>query len=182
MDRKVIKKSRNFIKKVTKTNRIVFFFVLALESRTKQRLNVLLNLIQLEDATFYKELNVRPLMNPKHNSQSQLATRPTLKRIKTILSTLEERFDVKFKFSYELPHLNVLGITGYKRDTYKTVFVEVIDDTVQLKNVVVDDQLCMNDIVKSTNGVAVNGFMRVKLRLLDKMDEALLVVSKERLS
>lgn len=161
------------------TNFNCFSLFLALEGRSKQRLNVLLNLIQLEDVKLYRELggDVRPLMNPKHNTERHLATRPTLKRIYRVLSTLEEMVGLKFNYSYEIPHLNLMGVTGYERTgTYKRVYVEVVDESVRLKNRDVGeddlgDGVNLNDVV--------NGFMSAKLRVLDKRDEALLVVSSD---
>lgn len=137
---------------------------LGTESSSKQRLNVLLNLIQLESPKFYQQLNVKPLMNPKHNDQRQLAKRPTLRRVYKALNQLtNEKFNVKFKLTYEVPHLNLLGITGYLKGTYKVVFVEVLDDSVMLRN-----------------RNSPNGLMKSKLRALAKMDEALLKVDSCR--
>lgn len=87
--------------------------------------------------------------------------RPLLRRVHDALQNVSVKLDLKFRYTHEIPHLNLLGLTGFRKNVYKTVYVEVLDDFVRVKN---------------TEGVF--GLMRVKLRVLEKREEVLLVVSR----
>lgn len=85
--------------------------------------------------------------------------RPLLRRVHDALQNLSVKFELKFRYSHEIPHLNLIGVTGFRKNIYKSIYVEVLDDYVRLKN---------------ADGVY--GPMRVKLRVLEGRDEALLLV------
>lgn len=70
----------------------------------------------------------------------------------------------KFDLTFEIPHLSICGITGYSKKIYKTVYIEVLDEYVCIRNK-------RNMLI---------GPMQLKLRILREMDDALIVVSTER--
>lgn len=72
----------------------------------------------------------------------------------------------KFELNCQIPGLNIVGITGFKKNIYKAVHIELLDEYTTMKNV--------EDMP--------TGFMQLKLRLLDKLDEALIVVGKHKMN
>ncbi|GJQ80833.1 hypothetical protein Trydic_g9419 [Trypoxylus dichotomus] len=117
-----------------------------IKSRTKQRLNLLLMCIFFENKKLFREFNVKAQRCQFQNTEQQLE---------------EPQMAVnKFEISYEIPHLPICGITGYSKKVYKTVFVEVLDDYVCVKN--------YNNMP--------SGPMQLKLRILREMDNALITI------
>lgn len=92
----------------------------------------------------------------------QINKRPLLQRVYDSLKVMAKSHSInRFEMGCQIPHLNIVGITGYKRKIYKTVHVEVLDETTSVKN---EENLP-------------HGLMDLKLRILDKMEEGLIVVS-----
>lgn len=78
------------------------------------------------------------------------------------LTEIRRKHDInKFELNCQIPGLNIVGITGYKKNIYKVVHIEVLDEYTTLKNV----------------ENMPTGLMQLKLRLLEKQNEALIVVS-----
>lgn len=132
--------------------------------RTNQfkRLNLLLTAIYFENQPLFKELGIRIKGGPTLNKEEQLNSRPTLKRVYDNLKVILPKTELnKFDITSQVPHLDILGITGFKRNIYKAVHVEVLDDVTSLKN---------SESLPS-------GIMKMKLRILDGSEEGLVVVS-----
>lgn len=137
-----------------------------MKSKSKARLNILLSAIRFEAPEFYVRLNIKPTGTYMFNEELQIQNRPTLKRVYEILTTMknEENSDVtKFLYTCEVPYLNIVGITGFKTNHHKAVFVEVLDDFVCVKN-------------KEHHPI---GPMQMKLRILDRFDEAVIKVEED---
>lgn len=131
------------------------------KTRAKDRLNLLLNLIYLENRPLFKEINIKPQGNPIFNREIRIERRPILTRVFESLKAVQSKNDIhKFEINFQIPYLNIAGITGYKKNIYKAVYLEVLDDDVCVKN-------C--DYQPS-------GLMKLKLRILQGFDEALIVV------
>lgn len=129
--------------------------------KKKTQLNLLTSCIFFEDKEFYKKLSVRPIYDT-YNLNFQLNKRPLLDKIMNNLKKIAEKHDLnKFELNCQIPGLNIIGITGYKKNIYKVVNIEVLDEYTTMKNV----------------ENMPTGLMQLKLRLLERLDEALIVVS-----
>lgn len=141
---------------------IVFFFV-AEKSLANHRLNLLCTCMYFEDRNYFKELNIQPIHLSDYNETAQLKKRPQLQRILENLKLLSHKDKInRFEVAINIPHLNILGIVGYENKIYKSVYIEVMDEFTSLKNV---------------DETTPNGLMQLKLRILDGMEEGVIVVS-----
>lgn len=130
-------------------------------TRSKDRLNLLLSLMYFENRPLFNKYGIKPPNEWNFNQKLQLNKRPILKRVLENLKGVGDKFDIsKFQVTAEVPFLNVIGITGYRKNVYKAVYIEVIDNYVSAKNKT--DHL--------------SGNMQLKLRILNGLEEALLVV------
>lgn len=128
---------------------------------SKVQLNLLTSCIFFEDKDFYKKLNL-PLSKCNYNTQLQMTQRPLLGKLMNNLKEMGSKLDIsKFELNCQIPGLNIIGITGYKKNIYKAVHIEILDEYTTLKN--------------TENKPT--GLMQLKLRLLEQQDEALIVVS-----
>lgn len=115
-----------------------------------------------EDIDMYNNLKTRPDLSCKYNINKQLQKRSILKDIINHFSVIAKEFDMdKCNLQCQIPSINIIGITGFQKNIYRSVNIEVLDDYTCLKN---------TDRVPT-------GLMALKLRLLDKCDEALIIVS-----
>lgn len=131
-------------------------------SYTKAQLNLLQSCIFYEDRELFQNLNLHPFRDT-YNMDAQIKKRPLLTDVLETLKKIAQKHDLnKFELNCQIPGLNIIGITGYKKTIYKAVHIELLDEFTTLKN---------------TNNVP-TGFMQLKLRLLEKCDEALIVVGK----
>lgn len=114
-----------------------------------------------ENKPLFKELNIKPDASNKLDKELQMKRRPVLKRVLDNLKAVLHKTELnKFEANYQVPHLNILGITGYKKNIYKAVHIEVLDDYVCVKN-----EECRE-----------RGLMQLKLRILDGFEEAVILV------
>ncbi|VEN60225.1 unnamed protein product, partial [Callosobruchus maculatus] len=124
------------------------------------KLNLLLSCIFFEDRPLFQKLNIHPQFED-YETKFQLEKRPLLSKVMKSLEAASCNNDItKFEMSCQIPGLNVLGITGYKKNIYKAVNIEVLDEYTTLKN--------SED--KPT------GLMQLKLRILNGAEEGLIVV------
>ncbi|XP_050294483.1 uncharacterized protein LOC126734789 [Anthonomus grandis grandis] len=131
----------------------------------QQSLNLLLTSIYYEDPNLFQKLKI-PLEATSHvyNQDYQLAKRPVLRKvIQSLKSTFPQNKLDTFQINCQVPYLNIVGITGYQKKIYKTVNIEILDEYTTLKN---------SDNVPS-------GLMQLKMRILDKCDEALIVICED---
>ncbi|KAF5292294.1 hypothetical protein FQA39_LY03328 [Lamprigera yunnana] len=123
--------------------------------------NLLLSIIEYEDKELLDDLNVKtvPFLNfiPEH----QLKSRPSLNGLLSVVETTSTGIE-KFDINCQISHLNILGITGYKNGK-EAVNLELLDEYTCLKN----------------TDHHPNGFMQLKLRILEDSDIPLIVVRKE---
>ncbi|XP_017781425.1 PREDICTED: uncharacterized protein LOC108566167 [Nicrophorus vespilloides] len=137
------------------------------KTKSKDKLNMLLSCMQLENLSLFKELQLKPQSFQYYNIKKQLSYRPNLERVYGILKELSDSVELnKFEYECQIPHVQIVGITGYKKNIYKSVFIEVFDDYVCVKNKI--------DYA--------SGLMQLKLRLLDKMDQGLIIISTDDLN
>lgn len=129
----------------------------------KDSLELLLYCIYYEESHLFQELKIQPeKMARNYNMDVQLAKRPTLRKIIDNLTTIGLEHDMdKFEVGCQIPGINIIGVTGFQKKIYKSVHIEVLDEYTCLKN---------SDNVPS-------GLMQLKLRILEKSDEGLIVVS-----
>lgn len=128
---------------------------------SKTQLNLLASCIFYEDKKLYRKLSIRPFQD-NYNMNFQLQKRPLLSKIMNILKPISKKYDIsRFEMNCQVPGLNIIGITGYRKQIYKVVNIEILDEYTVLKN---------------TQNMP-TGLMQLKLRLLEKLDEALIVVS-----
>ena len=125
-------------------------------------MNLLLTCLYFENKAIFKTLCRKLEMPQVTNLETHLCHRPCLKRVHNALKSLTPFVDVdKYELNFQVPHLNVCGITGYKKKIYKHVHVEIFDEYVCLKN----------------TEFALVGLMKLKMRILDGLDEAVVTVS-----
>lgn len=137
--------------------------LLAEKSLSNKRLNLLLTCMYFEDPEYFKQLNVQPVNLSDYNTSSQLGKRPQLQRVLDSVKTLARKQNInRFELSTNVPHLNILGIVGFENKIYKSVYIEVLDEFTSLKNV---------------REQTPNGLMQLKLRILDRTEEGVIVVS-----
>lgn len=134
--------------------------------KNKAQINLLSSCIFYEDKELYKKYSLSPFQD-NYNISFQIRKRPLLNKIMCNLKQIAKKHDVnKFELNCQIPGLNIVGITGYKNNIYKVVHIEVLDEYTTLKN------------VESMP----TGLMQLKLRLLEKFDEALIVVGNKKIS
>ncbi|XP_066263015.1 uncharacterized protein [Euwallacea similis] len=127
-----------------------------------ESLNLLLTCIYYEDPELFYQLNLRPQQTSSsaYNQNIQLAKRPTLQTIVDNLKSIAVQNGIdKYEVGCQVPFINIIGIAGFQKKIYKTVNIEVLDQYTCLKN---------TDNVPS-------GLMKLKLRILDRCDEGLIV-------
>lgn len=118
-------------------------------------------MIYFENKPLFKEINTKPQGNPMFNRDVHVERRPVLTRVFENLKALQSKNELnKFEINFQIPYLNIAGITGYRKNIYKAIYLEVLDDYVCVKN-------C--DYKPS-------GPMKLKLRILQRFEEALIVV------
>lgn len=142
-------------------------YFLAKNSKTNLRLTLLLYAILIEDPELAKKLPVKAPLKRDHDYSNvfQLRKRGQLQRVLNNLDRIKRDLNIsKFELSYEVPHTNIVGITGFRSGGTKAVFIEVLDDYTRIRNVDSDVPV---------------GLMSLKLRLLDHSEEGVLVVNFE---
>lgn len=131
------------------------------ESNLNKRLNLLLTAIYFENRPVFRNLNVKIRGSPRFDKEDQVNKRPVLKRVFDGLKVILPKTELnKFEFTSQIPYIQIVGITGFKKNIYKAVHVEVLDEETSLKN---SDSLP-------------TGLMQMKLRILDGSEEGLVVV------
>nr|XP_022907253.1 uncharacterized protein LOC111418809 [Onthophagus taurus] len=135
------------------------------KSRTKIRLNLFLSCLYFENRQLFNDLNTtlepfRPVHTKLH-----LERRPHFSWVYEMLLTLKSDLpkNLRFEITYEVPHLDICGITGYNKENKKEVYIEVLDETTCVRN----------------RESWPNGPMFLKLRLLKSLPEALIVIDEE---
>ncbi|XP_050500123.1 uncharacterized protein LOC126880354 isoform X1 [Diabrotica virgifera virgifera] len=140
--------------------------IYGVNTHTKQRLNLLITCISYENKELLKDLSIPPAVQLDYDMKYQLEKRPELQRICSDLQTSIGNSELnKFELSCQVPGVNIIGITGYKNNTHSSVFLEVLDEYTRLKN---------------TESMP-TGLMELKLRLLNQLDEAVVLVDTEEL-
>ncbi|RZC42600.1 uncharacterized protein BDFB_005045, partial [Asbolus verrucosus] len=116
---------------------------------------------QLLDPDLLKKLPIKPTYIPNTVfSEYQLRKRPLIQQLLNTLNILMPKLNLnRFELTQEIPHLNIVGITGYRNKSEKAVYIEVLDDYTRIKNVEEDVPV---------------GLMALKLRLLDRSEEGFL--------
>ncbi|CAH2002482.1 unnamed protein product [Acanthoscelides obtectus] len=128
--------------------------------QNKHKLNQLLSCIFFEDRPLFQKLNIHPQCED-YEQKFQMEKRPLLTKVMKNLESASCSNEItKFELGCQIPGLNILGITGYKKNIYKAVNIEVLDEYTVLKNT--ED--------KPT------GPMQLKLRLLNGAEEGLIVI------
>nr|CAI5829608.1 unnamed protein product [Callosobruchus analis] len=137
--------------------------VLRIRGTSKQnnhKVNLLLSCIFFEDRPLFQKLNIHPQFED-YETKFQLEKRPLLSKVMNILEATSWNNDItKYEMGCQIPGLNVLGIIGYRKNIYKAVNIEVLDEYTTLKNT--ED--------KPT------GLMQLKLRILNGVEEGLIVL------
>ncbi|KAK9872463.1 hypothetical protein WA026_017932 [Henosepilachna vigintioctopunctata] len=131
----------------------------------KQKWNQLLTCIFHEDLPLFKKINIRPHGENSFYLPQHLKDRPCLENILRSLKYIGIKMDMKFEVGYQIPYMNILGITGYTKNIIKVVNIEVLDHFTTLKNT--DNRP--------------TGLMQMKLRILDGFEEALIVIKEKDL-
>nr|XP_023022506.1 uncharacterized protein LOC111510793 [Leptinotarsa decemlineata] len=140
-------------------------FIKATDSPTKLRLNLLLACMFYEDRGMFREFNIQPESDMPYDQSRQLRKRPVLQRIFDNTKHIKFRTAInRYEMSCQIPGLNILGITAYNKSIYKVLHMEVMDEYTRLKNV--------KEIIPS-------GLMELKLRLLEKQNEGILLIYSE---
>lgn len=113
-----------------------------------------------EDKKLYNTIRLSPFRS-EYDMSFQIKKRPMLQEILKNLKTIATKHDInKFDLNCQIPGLNIIGITGYSNTIHKVVHIELLDQYTTMKNT--DNEP--------------TGLMQLKLRLLEKFDEALIVV------
>lgn len=127
-----------------------------------RRLNILLTAIFFENRPVFRDFNITIKGNPNFNKNEQIRKRPTLKRVFDNLKVILPKTELsKFEFNSQIPYFEIIGITGFKKNIYKAVNVEVLDEFTSLRN----------------TDSSPSGLMQMKLRILNGLEEGLIVVS-----
>ncbi|XP_018570999.1 uncharacterized protein LOC108910774 [Anoplophora glabripennis] len=127
----------------------------------KQRLDLLITCIYFEDRKLYKEINIPLHTNVYQNIDQQLEKRPLLLKVFENLKSIPSKFEVnKYTLECQVPNLNIIGITGYRKKIYKAVHIEILDDYTCMKN---------TDSLPS-------GLMSLKLRIMEQFDEGIIAI------
>lgn len=115
-----------------------------------------------EEKKLLREIGTYPKTNVDYNMTTQFEKRPLLQKVTTNLKDISRTHELnKFEVDCQVPGINIIGITGYKKNIYKSIYIEVLDDYTTLKN------------TKSLP----TGLMQLKLRLLEHSNEAVILVS-----
>lgn len=132
------------------------------ESNLTKRLNLLLTAIYFENRPVFRDYDLKVKGAPNFNREQQVHNRPHLKRVMDNLKVILPKTELnKFEFTSQIPYLDIVGIVGFKKNIYKSVYIEVLDESNCLKN---------TDFLPS-------GIMKMKLRILNGFEEGLVVVS-----
>ncbi|XP_018332547.1 uncharacterized protein LOC108742040 isoform X2 [Agrilus planipennis] len=135
------------------------------KSRCKYRLNLLLSAIQFEDREMYKNLNIKP-QGEDYDLNYQIQNRPVLLRIHENLKLLSKTSSLNvFEINFQIPYLNIAGITGFKNNIYKAVNIEILDEYTSVKK-----KFCYP-----------SGLMQLKLRMLRTMSEPVVTICQEEI-
>ncbi|KAF5300865.1 hypothetical protein FQR65_LT09027 [Abscondita terminalis] len=127
-------------------------------TKSLPHLNLLLSIIEYEDKNLFKDLNLEYSLVTNFNFNQQIKSRPLLEKLLSAVQSTSTELD-KFEINYQILHLNILGITGYKRGN-KAVNIELLDTYTCVKN-------------KENHP---NGWMQLKLRILEEFEEPLITV------
>lgn len=129
---------------------------------SQDSLDLLLTCIYFEDPELFHDLKIRPERVNNYHMNFQLKKRPVLQKIRDNLKNvaIENSID-KFDLGCQVPYINIVGITGFQKKIYKAVNIEVLDEYTCLKN----------------TANTPTGLMQLKLRILEKCEEGLVVVS-----
>ncbi|KAH1014753.1 uncharacterized protein LOC109536378 isoform X1 [Dendroctonus ponderosae] len=134
---------------------------------SQDSLNLLLTCIYYENPELFKELNICLEKPQPYNFSFQLNKRPALRQIVDSLKRAPLRNNIdRYETACQVPFINIIGVVGLQKRLYKTVNVEVLDGFTCLKN---------------TNN-SPTGFMQLKLRLLEKRDEGLIVMEQNEVA
>ncbi|XP_060536151.1 uncharacterized protein LOC132708060 [Cylas formicarius] len=133
------------------------------KSLAKERLNLLLTCMYFEDRKLFDSIKLRHERGNEYNMNIQLQKRPLLNRVFDNLKNVYGNSIDRFQFVCQVPYVNIIGIRGFRNKVYKAVNIEVLDEYTCMKN---SDHLP-------------TGLMDLKLRILDKCDEGLIVIIKE---
>lgn len=127
-----------------------------------RRLNTLLTVIFFENRPVFRDLNIKIKGSPSFNKGEQIRKRPILKRVFDNLKVILPKTELtKLEFNSQIPYFEIVGITGLKKNIYKAVNVEVLDEFTSLRN----------------TESKPSGLMQMKLRILNGFEEGLIVVS-----
>lgn len=123
--------------------------------------------MKFENPCLFKKIGIELVGEFFFNVDLQIKNRPYLQRIfESLISISVDHKVLRFSYTCEVPHLNVVGITGFGTNDKKLVHIEVFDDFVCVKN----------------KPNQFTGNMQMKLRILENQDEALITVSNFWLS
>ncbi|KAJ8925933.1 hypothetical protein NQ315_009785 [Exocentrus adspersus] len=133
---------------------------------TRARLNLLLTCMYFEDRNLYNKINIHPETSAEYNMEPQLQKRELLLKVYNTLKSIPAKFEInKYTLACQAPHINIIGITGYRKKIYKAVHIELLDSYTCLKN---------------TCGVP-SGLMQLKLRIMEKGEEGIIVISADEI-
>lgn len=117
--------------------------------RTVQHLHLLVSAIETEDPDLFRRLHLKTVPSDFVNYELQMKSRPLLQKI---YDTLNSSASIdRVELATQVPHLNIVGLTIFKNDQ-KAVNIELLDSYCCVKN-----QECHP-----------NGYMQLKLRILDE--------------
>lgn len=132
------------------------------ESHLTKRLNILLTAIYFENRPVFRDYNMKMQRSSTFDKEEQIRKRPILTRIFSNLKVILPKTELsKFEFSCQIPYLEIVGIIGFKKNIYKAMNIEILDEFTSLRN----------------TESRPSGLMQMKLRILDGFEEGLIVVS-----
>ncbi|KAK4884184.1 hypothetical protein RN001_000455 [Aquatica leii] len=129
--------------------------------KTVPHLNLLLSIIEYEENQLFQDLHLKYSSLTNFNSNQQIKSRPMLEKLLSIVQSTSTDIE-KFEINYQVLHLNILGISGYKHGK-KAVNIELLDGHTCVKN-------------KKNYP---NGWMQLKLRILEEQEEPLITINLE---
>lgn len=143
-------------------------------------MELLLQTIYFEDKSLYKELNLKPLPHRTLSITNQLKQRPFVQRVFDNLKRLTTQTNLnRFEVTCEVPHLNLIGITGYRKKIYKAVYVEILDEYTCVKDINNNNNINESMVAEEEESSIPNGLMALKLRILDGLSEGVIVVCSQ---
>lgn len=145
-----------FRQKITETD---------INSDYKHRLSLLVTCIRRESPELYSQINEKPLgpTSSTYEIKQQIKNRTSLQRVLNVLKSCSSYSDLnRFELTCEIPYLNIVGITGFKKKIYKCLYIEILDKFTTLRN----------------DSNSLNGLMALKMRLLNIMDGRVLKVEE----